>query len=50
MTKRKEKTMAIIPPFFMDSVVALGIKTSEGKNHWLGTGFLVGRKEKEDPC
>ncbi len=41
--------MAIIPPFFMDAVVALGIKTPELKKNWIGTGFLVGRKEKSDP-
>ena len=41
--------MAIIPDFFMDAVVALGIPISGGKKHWVGTGFLVGRKEKEHP-
>ena len=41
--------MAIIPPFFMDAVVALGIKTPEQKMNWIGTGFLVGRKETSDP-
>ncbi len=41
--------MAIIPPFFMDAVVALGIEIPGGKNHWVGTGFLVGRKEQDNP-
>ncbi len=41
--------MAIIPAFFMDAVIALGIQIPGGKKHWVGTGFLVGRKEKEHP-
>ena len=41
--------MAIIPPFFLDAVVALGVDTPENKRAWIGTGFLVGRKEKSDP-
>ena len=41
--------MAIIPPFFMDAVVALGVEKPDGKKHWIGTGFLVGRKEADDP-
>lgn len=41
--------MAIIPPFFMDAVVALGVLLPDRKKHWLGTGFLVGRREADDP-
>lgn len=41
--------MAIIPSFFMDAVVALGIELADKKKHWVGTGFLVGRKEKDNP-
>lgn len=41
--------MAIIPPFFMDAVVALGIDVPNKGKHWVGTGFLVGRKEETDP-
>ena len=41
--------MAIIPPFFMDAVVALGIEVSGPKKLWVGTGFLVGRKEQDNP-
>lgn len=41
--------MAIIPPFFMDAVVALGIELPDKKKHWVGTGFLVGRKEEANP-
>lgn len=41
--------MAIIPPFFMDAVVALGVELPDNKKHWVGTGFLVGRKEQDNP-
>lgn len=42
--------MAIIPSFFMDAVIALGIELPGcDKKHWVGTGFLVGRKEKNNP-
>lgn len=41
--------MAIIPNFFLDAVVALGIDGSERKKRWIGTGFIVGRKEIENP-
>lgn len=37
--------MAIIPDFFLNAVVALGIDGGDGKKHWIGTGFIVGRKE-----
>lgn len=40
--------MAIIPPFFMDAVVALGVELPDNKKHWVGTGFLVGRREESD--
>lgn len=39
--------MAIIPHNFIDAVVALGVGSSN-KKHWIGTGFIVGRKEKSD--
>lgn len=41
--------MAIIPSFFMDAVIALGVDTGAGNKHWVGTGFLAGRKEKNNP-
>lgn len=42
--------MAIIPPFFMEAVIALGVEIpGQGRKHWVGTGFLVGRKELEQP-
>lgn len=40
--------MAIIPNFFMNAVVAIGIDKPNGGKHWIGTGFIVGRKEKEE--
>lgn len=41
--------MAIIPSFFMDAVVSLGIEQQNGQKHWIGTGFLVGRPEQNTP-
>ena len=41
--------MAIIPFFFMNAVVALGIDRPDGTKHWIGTGFIVGRKETDNP-
>jgi len=39
--------MSAIPPFFLDATVAIGI--GQPNRHWIGTGFLVGRKETTDP-
>lgn len=41
--------MAIIPPFFMDAVVALGVELPNHQKHWVGTGFLVVRREQTNP-
>ena len=43
--------MAIIPDFFLNAVVALGIDhpTVANEKLWIGTGFIVGRKETDDP-
>jgi len=41
--------MAIIPKFFIDAVVSLGINTPDNRKHWIGTGFLVGKKERNNP-
>jgi len=41
--------MAIIPESFMNAVVALGVDTSENKKHWIGTGFIVARKDLNLP-
>ena len=38
--------MAIIPKFFFDAVVAIGLQ-SDHQIIWIGTGFLVGRKESD---
>ena len=35
--------MAIIPAFFMNAVVALGIDAPDNNKYWIGTGFIVGR-------
>ena len=41
--------MSIIPNFYLNAVVALGIDGVDGEKHWIGTGFIVGRKETSDP-
>jgi hypothetical protein len=35
--------MALIPPFFLDTVVALGTVNEQGQTNWVGTGFLYGK-------
>jgi hypothetical protein len=39
--------MALIPPFFLDCVVAIGFRDSKGTIAFSGTGFLVGRLDRE---
>jgi len=34
--------MALIPPFFLDCVVAIGIDDDKGKRQWIASGFLYG--------
>ena len=34
--------MALIPPFFLDCVVALGFLTKNNERLWAATGFLLG--------
>lgn len=41
--------MAIIPNFFLNAVVALGVDGVDSEKHWIGTGFIVGRKEVDNP-
>lgn len=41
--------MAVIPKFFMDAVVAIGISKNDGTKQWIGTGFIVARKEENNP-
>lgn len=38
--------MALIPPFFLNCVVAIGVINSKNEKTWIGTGFLVGRYYK----
>lgn len=35
--------MALIPPFFLDCVVSIGIPNQNAAPTWIGTGFVVGR-------
>lgn len=42
--------MSIIPKDFQDAVVAIGIDNPASKSNdkkWIGSGFLISRKEKE---
>lgn len=41
--------MAIIPSFFLDAVVALSVESVNNEKHCIGTGFIVARKEKNNP-
>jgi hypothetical protein len=34
--------MALLPPFFLDTVVAVGVGPDSGKREWVGTGFIYG--------
>jgi len=42
--------MALLPPFFLDTVVAIGVGEDPSKRSWIGTGFLYGlfAEELED--
>lgn len=43
--------MALLPPFFLDAVVALGVGDDPAKRKWIGTGFLYGALVKNsDPA
>ena len=35
--------MALIPPHFVDSVVAIGNEDATGEKHWIASGFLYGK-------
>lgn len=41
--------MAIIPANYLDAVVAIGVNTVSGNRLWIGTGFIVSRKEVDNP-
>jgi hypothetical protein len=34
--------MALLPPFFLDAVLAIGIENDKAERKWIGTGFLYG--------
>jgi S1-C subfamily serine protease len=38
--------MALLPPFMLDAVTAIGVGDDIDKRHWIGTGFLYGRFDK----
>jgi S1-C subfamily serine protease len=40
--------MALIPPFFLDCVVAIGFDTAKGERQYVATGFLYGNFFKKD--
>jgi len=35
--------MSLLPPFFLNTVVALGVGEDQTKRQWIGTGFLFGK-------
>jgi len=35
--------VALIPPFYLDTVVAVGLQNSDGEFFWIGSGFLFGK-------
>ncbi len=39
--------MALIPPFFLDCVVAIGTQNKDGNKQWIGTGFLFGQFKRQ---
>lgn len=41
--------MAIIPNFYLNAVVAIGVDGLDDEKHWIGTGFIVGRKNTDNP-
>lgn len=41
--------MALIPPFFLNCVVSIGISApAQGQTAWIGTGFIVGRPIEDE--
>ena len=40
--------MALIPDFYKNAVVSIGIKSDSGATNWIGTGFLVVRRVDKD--
>ena len=48
-TVQEGEIMALIPPFFLNTVVAIGVGDDPNERHWIGTGFLLGRFLDELP-
>ena len=47
---RWSSDLALLPPFFLDAVVALGVGDDPAQRMWIGTGFLYGALVKKgDP-
>jgi hypothetical protein len=40
--------MALLPPFFVDCVVALGQSDGAGGKHWGASGFIYGKFRGQD--
>jgi len=40
--------MALLPPEFLDTVVAIGIGDNPNSRHWIGTGFIFGNLMKKN--
>lgn len=40
--------MALLPPHFLNTVVAIGVGDDPTKRHWIGTGFLYGNRLTAD--
>ncbi|SLM48061.1 conserved protein of unknown function [Nitrospira japonica] len=40
--RRPQGFMALIPPFFLDCIVAIGLLANDGSKHWVATGFMYG--------
>jgi hypothetical protein len=40
--------MALLPPFYLDSVVAIGVDVDQNNRTWIATGFIIGTELIED--
>ena len=41
--------MALIPPFFLDCIVAIGLVADDGSHQWKASGFLYGSFIEDRP-
>ena len=39
----------IIPNKFMNAIVAIGVPKDGNDKYWIGTGFIVARKDESNP-